>query len=308
MASTILSSSDVLESALGFWEVTEIAAAGIVLVGVIGEFLADFTKIVASQRSKERLGKLSTLVLILGLTVEVVALVRTSQLSGLITAQFHREAAMARRDAENAKATAKGFESHIAEANSRANSAEAQVASANALSRDAQSRVKVAESRIAEARGRIAEAEARSSEARSMAEHERLERLRLEAQVAPRRLTPDQKAAITNSCRPFSRHLFSHRSIEIVTYALDQEAAVLAQQIREALSSAGLTVDFKLANVMPLGGFMTGIQVTGPESQRDLVLGVAVSLLKDGKLAVIGPRFTGPDSKVSILIGVKPIT
>jgi hypothetical protein len=79
----------------------------------------------------------------------------------------------AQRGAEDARTTAKGFESKIAESDARAKSAEAQVASAMARSDEAVSQVKTADARIAEAQRDAA----RANEA---AEKERLARLQLE--------------------------------------------------------------------------------------------------------------------------------
>jgi len=290
---------------LPFWEAVEYIATGIVILGAIGEYLAEFRRFPKEQHKREQFAKLSALVLIAGLAVELVGLVRTSQLSGQIIAELNREAEAAGRDAATAKATAKGFERDIADANSGAKNAEAQVASANAQYRDAQARVASAEVRIADAKKQAAEAN-------RAAEQERLERLKLEAQVAPRRLSPDQQRAIATACRRFSG-----RRVSVTTYSLDAEGGVLGKQIIAVLQAAGITTDDHTASLMPLGGFALGVHING--SEQDLVTALATYLSSIGQLAVA----TNTDQKagaaissgasstntpaVSILVGVKPV-
>ncbi len=71
------------------WEYGEYASAAIVIVGVVGEFLADFSNVWSVRDVPERwdkLGKLSTLVLIAGLAAELVCLVNTNVLSKIASA------------------------------------------------------------------------------------------------------------------------------------------------------------------------------------------------------------------------------
>jgi hypothetical protein len=81
-----MSSSDVasLESALTCWTRVEYASAAVVLIGVIGEYVNDFTHWFRALRRHRRLGKGSTLLLIAGLAVELLGLVKTATLSNHI--------------------------------------------------------------------------------------------------------------------------------------------------------------------------------------------------------------------------------
>src|SRR5271170_3745728 len=102
-----------LDAALARWEYGEYASAAVVIIGVIGEFLADFSNVfrvrdISDRRDK--LGKLSTLVLLVGLAMELLCLVNTNALSGRIIASLSDEAAQA-------VAAAKGFEEKITSAN-----------------------------------------------------------------------------------------------------------------------------------------------------------------------------------------------
>jgi hypothetical protein len=75
--------------ALTFWEYLEDAATAVVLVGVIGEYLAEFTRWGMNRKS---LGKVSTLILIVGIAGELLAVVRTQQLSNREIAALYETA------------------------------------------------------------------------------------------------------------------------------------------------------------------------------------------------------------------------
>jgi hypothetical protein len=69
-------------SPLAFWEWFEYVATAIVLVAVIGEYVAEFTEWANTRGYKDRLGKLATLVLIVGVAGELLGVVNTTRLSG----------------------------------------------------------------------------------------------------------------------------------------------------------------------------------------------------------------------------------
>ena len=88
-----------LENSLSVWECIEYAASAVVLLGVVGEYCASFTKIPKSDTERIRLEKGSTLLLIFGLSIELLSLVKTSQLSGQMIARLNFESADARKEA-----------------------------------------------------------------------------------------------------------------------------------------------------------------------------------------------------------------
>jgi hypothetical protein len=74
-----------LESSLRFWEWIEYGSVIGVILGVAGEYLADFTEFgKRSHGTRLDIGKLSTLVLIGALAVELVAVIRTNSISGQV--------------------------------------------------------------------------------------------------------------------------------------------------------------------------------------------------------------------------------
>ena len=79
-ASGVSSTAD----ALARWEIGEYICEAIVILGCAGEYIAEFTNCFTggNRERKDALSKKSTLVLIIGLTLGVICLFRTNQLSG----------------------------------------------------------------------------------------------------------------------------------------------------------------------------------------------------------------------------------
>jgi len=102
-----MTSEIALESSLRSWEFVEYAATAVVFVGAIGEFLAEFTDIFNLKHDplkKHLLGKLSTIILVIGLAGELLGVVQTSQLSGRIIASLQEKTALALQGAAKLQA------------------------------------------------------------------------------------------------------------------------------------------------------------------------------------------------------------
>src|ERR1700676_5634941 len=82
----ILTASDAasLSKSVSRWEIGEYICAGLVTIACAGEYGADFKNWFTSgiKERKDRLAKRSTLLLIVALSLELICLVRTNQLSG----------------------------------------------------------------------------------------------------------------------------------------------------------------------------------------------------------------------------------
>lgn len=143
----------------------------------------------------------------------------------------------------------------------------------------------------------------RAGEANARAETERIERLKLEAQIQPRELTLEQQRAIG-----ISLHRFAGQNVSVRSYSLDSEGWRLGQQVIAALRNGGILVTDSTANLMHFGGMTTGIQVAGPQGARDLVEALTNTLRAEGKLLVLPANPTpSPDNvMVEVMIGVKP--
>jgi hypothetical protein len=121
-----------IDRLMGVWEIVEYAAEAFVIIGCVGEFVADFTHI-KSESWRHQLGRASLIVLIGALGLELVALARTNTLAGREIALLNGIAADAWTRAATAEGTAKGFDAQIAEA--KRNTADAQRDAANAKER-----------------------------------------------------------------------------------------------------------------------------------------------------------------------------
>lgn len=203
----------------------------------------------------------------------------------------------------------------IADAAAKSDEARAEAAKANAAGEAAKADTEKARAEIAEAAKQTELAKAGAAEANQKAEAERLERLKLEAVVAPRSLSLQQQQMLAAAWRALAG-----TRVAVISYSLDGEGAGLATQIMAALQAAGVVVDNRLASIMPMGGFSLGVHVTGADaSVADPLRGALATI---GNLAVATPGSpqgggasmgVGPAPGTSqpvaaeILVGVKPV-
>jgi hypothetical protein len=145
-------------------------------------------------------------------------------------------------------------------------------------------------------------------EANRKAEAERLERLRLEASVAPRTLTVSEQTRLGHLLAPLSG-----KRISVISYVVDGEGARLASQIIAALKSAGVSVDAKVGTLIPNGGILFGVNIWGSNSETAALLrsamtsaGVLVSTPDFEKRTDLLPPSESNLAAV-IFVGVKPI-
>lgn len=206
MALTV-SELSALKASLEFWDVVEYASTLIVLVGVLGEYIAEFTEFAQKRGLMRKLGKLSTLVLIVGLGGELVGLVRTSQLSGELVASLEDQSGQAIKNAEAANTTAKRFDRDISRANERAKNAEVQIASSNA---------------------RAAEAQKQAAEAK----------LELAKLKEPRTVNQEQQRRIRAKIKPFAGTKF-----DLYVSTGSSEPVALMNTIEGTLRSAGWVME-----------------------------------------------------------------
>jgi len=101
----------------------------------------------------------------------------------------------------------------------------------------------------------------------------------------PRRLTAEQRKAVTASLKAFSG-----RTVRLATYQLDVDAGLLATQLKPALQEAGLLVEDMISRIFLIGGFAAGPHVAGPSTEQDFVKALTESLMRDGKLVAYNNR------------------
>lgn len=99
-------------SPLGRWEIVEYFGEAVVILGVLAEYFSEFHifKKKEQEEKRRKLVKLSTLVLLSGLAIELTGLIRTSQLSEITIARLNDEAGKAREEAGHAIERARSAE------------------------------------------------------------------------------------------------------------------------------------------------------------------------------------------------------
>jgi hypothetical protein len=200
-----------LTKALSRWEIGEYACAGLVTIGCLGEYIADFTNWFTDgiKEQKERLAKRSTLLLIAALSLELVCLVRTNELSGLVIGSL---------DERSGEAMSKSGKALGNSTSALTQSGMADAASARAVSQSGTAVIKSGkalkeadsfEADISVAKKQAAEAESHLAEAVSMARAEETELRELETRLAPRVLTVEQLVRIRAKLKALGAHEYT---------------------------------------------------------------------------------------------------
>lgn len=115
-------------------------------------------------------------------------------------------------------------------------------------------------------------ANARAAEASKAAETERIERLQLEAKIAPRLLTKEQRTILASNLSAISERL-NGRMIRVVSYSSDTEAFVYLEQLSRLIADAKIRVDDESLSITPSGSLVFGIAVFSTNNElADLVL------------------------------------
>lgn len=162
---------------------------------------------------------------------------------------------------------------------------------------------------IATANARSAEANARAAEANRRAEEERLERVKLETRLAPRRLRDASCAAVADSIKEFAP-----QSVDIFWNTADPEATDLADDIFTAFQLAGWTLDRSKHSLEP-PNVIFGVIIEYAISRHKTAVGVAANALSDALLKqhvsavtapVGGPDVEGKPDTIRVRIGKKP--
>jgi len=123
-----LTVSDVasLSKSLSRWEFAEYACAVLVTTACAGEYVAEFTNGFTGgiEERKERLGKRSTLLLVFSLALELICLVKTNNLSGMLIGSLSDKAAAADTKAQSALEKSSLAESRARDAGTAAGEAQ----------------------------------------------------------------------------------------------------------------------------------------------------------------------------------------
>jgi len=125
----LVTSADVasLDALLIRWESAEYVATVFVILACVGEFVAEFTEI-RTKEWRDKLGKMSLLVLIAALSLELVSLVRTNNLSGREIALLGIDLQQEKQRTATAESNSAQAQYEAAKANERAGKLEKEAA------------------------------------------------------------------------------------------------------------------------------------------------------------------------------------
>ncbi len=189
---------------------------------------------------------------------------------------------------------------------------------------DIEERASHADQKAGDANVRASKNEKEAAQLYKQAEDERLERIKLQAAVAPRSLSRDQQRSIGRACSKFRNH-----NVWVMSYAMDGEAAGLGGQIIAALMEANVNAEDARASKIVSGGFDWGIHIRSAyKSEAGLDSCFKNAMEKIGRLKVfvndplppqgtgmngpgigkMGRPFSSPRTVFSVvMVGVKPV-
>jgi hypothetical protein len=310
VANIISTTSEVssLSAALRCWEIAEYVFAFFVAVACAGEYIADFTNLFTQEEreAKERLAKRSTLLLIVALVLELICLVKTNSISGMLTGSLRDTAEEADRKSRSAvdkagvaldksgqailKANAAGSEAEKAETAARiaiGKSDRANAAAGNALS--SSNAATNAASEAQEKVGAVAE------------QAEDLDRALWQAEywLTSRNVT-DRESLVKAPKK------FKGQKIDFVSYAGDPEGDIFCNALLNAAYSAGVDIANRCGGEPAIatrpGIIETGILVSGPSISETIELG---SILANNTNCPAGSA-RAPAPKLTVLVGFHP--
>jgi len=263
-----------LESSALFWDWVSYISLIIAFLAALAEFITNWTTWIEDDW-KSKVEKNAALIVVVGSVVGLVTAWKLSNINNRLNDHLRGEVAGAQEKAGQAMTA-------FANAQTRLEEGKARTALAEKAAAEALKKANEAEGHALKFKAEIASSNARAEEAKLLAERERSERVKLEANVAPRRLTQQQQNAMAKSLRQFKG-----RSVTVVTYTLDVEAAFLAKQLMIALEAAGIVIEDKVANI-PVA--LLQLRRVGRQVRRD-ALGVfvrSVKIVLGGHADVIG--------------------
>jgi hypothetical protein len=310
---------------LWWWEHAEYVFGALVAAACAGEYIADFNKRPWVKARKDRIAKISTLVLVAALVFELICITRANGKSDEVIGKLRDEAAAADILAQSAvqnSNTALGTsvtalsqakdaltksgkaEDSLGKAEDEANKAQNASSNARTLASSARREADSFERDIVSAKQQAAEAESHLAGALERAASAERESAKLTNRFADRTLTDAQLVAIADKLKPFVGQEF-----EFSVYWDLREPMALANRILAALNLAGWTY-IRPGKGWLLGG-VSGVTVyvhhDAVERTRRAADSLAAALNAEGIPAEFKTESDPghPDNKINIMIGTK---
>jgi hypothetical protein len=184
------------------------------------------------------------------------------------------------------------------------------------LGKRQEGRIAATEHGTAEANRKAAEASERAGKLEKEAAILTEQNLKLEAAIAPRRLSERQGKALA------SMNAFAGHTVAIKSYSSDSEGLILATQIVDALTRSGIHLQDNRLTMQPAGSVSFGVSVDGTDKilveelkkilamDGDLTKGSLVLAINRGGVSFnvgFGVVTGGQPPAATIIVGAKPI-
>lgn len=254
---------------LGRWEWAEYIAEGLVVLGCLGELVADLGEKWLGERRSKRLERWSTIVLILALTVSLTALVRTNELSGFVIGSLGDKAEEADRKAKSAIEDAD-------EAQTLAQQASDTAGSAKTTADAATSRVAMVSTKAAQIDGHLTWVE----------------------YILSARFVQDEDGLRDELKKDFKESHIAFRS-----YFGDEEAFWLCRQLAQIADKAGVEPRFECGMEPPVMVPITGLSIKAPTIEETEHLGMI--LVRPRRVALPGLTINSGIGPLTIFVGTK---
>jgi hypothetical protein len=157
-----------------------------------------------------------------------------------------------------------------------------------------------AEENLGSAKRDAALAEQHAAEANKTAEGEKIERLKLQASIQPRRLTAEQKNRLASLLKPFAA---TPMNLAWVGPG-GQESADLASDINDAIATAGITI--KSRNIL-MDQYFKGVFLKAGNDRLTQADVIAAFLIETGlSKKPVGLQAVPDAQELTIVVGSKP--
>jgi hypothetical protein len=125
----------------------------------------------------------------------------------------------------------------------------------------------------------------KAGQANATAEAEKLERVELQKQLAPRNMDDPSRANFAAKLKPFAVSL-SGRKVMVSSYVGDAEGIVFSLEVIDVLTKAGINTDSEVGRIEPIGLVDMGIRIWGPTRDKDFLNNLGLGIYKAAKTPV----------------------
>jgi hypothetical protein len=151
----------------------------------------------------------------------------------------------------------------------------------------------------------IAVAQAEAAKANLSAEREKLARVKLEKQIAPRTLSLAERQQLGAELEKYAKTL-SGRKVAVSSYSADAEGIVFSLEVADVLARAKIDIDSVIGRLIPVGMVDLGVKITGPVAYKDFLISLGNGI-NDRHTTAVRIEWDDKYPGISVLVGSKPV-